>query len=72
MAAALDQAAERWPDEPRSKLLLHLLHEGAVALRKDRGDEVVRREKLVRASSGKYADAFGPGYLRDLREDWPL
>jgi hypothetical protein len=29
------------------------------------------RREAVRASSGKYAEAFGPDYLAELRQDWP-
>ena len=71
VAAALDHAAEHWPGEPRSKLLLRLLRQGAAALERDGEEAVFQRQRAVRASSGAYADAFGPDYLRDLREDWP-
>jgi len=71
VAHALDLAARRWPGEPRSKLLLRLVDVGAAAL----DDEDVLAENHYRdaimASSGKYADAFEPDYLIDLRRDWP-
>jgi len=71
VAHALDLAARRWPGEPRSKLLLRLVDVGAATL----STEDVQAEKRYRdasmASSGKYADAFGPDYLIDLRRDWP-
>ncbi len=71
LARALDRAARRWPGEPRSKLLLRLI---------DVGDDTLKHELLakdeshhaaVTASSGRYAGAFGPDYLRELRADWP-
>jgi len=71
VAHALDLAARRWPGEPRSKLLLRLVDVGAAAL----DDEDVLAENRYRdailASSGQYADAFGPDYLTELRRDWP-
>jgi len=30
-----------------------------------------QRQEAIKASSGKYADAFSAGYLADLRRDWP-
>lgn len=72
MAKALDMAARRWPAEPRSKLLLRLLHAGSAALEQGGSNEVRSRVEAIDASSGKYADAFsGGGYLADLRQDWP-
>ena len=71
LARALDAAARRWPGEPRSKLLLRLVEMAAAIL--DEREEHAERRRLeaVDDSSGKYADAFGPDYLRQLRRDWP-
>ena len=71
VAHAIDLAAQRWPGEPRSKLLLRLLAAGMDALEQnDQHIDHARREAVM-ASSGKYADAFGPDYLDQLRQDWP-
>ena len=72
VAHALDLAARRWPGEPRSKLLLHLVDVGAATLDSEDVRAGNRRRDAILASSGKYADAFGPDYLTDLRRDWPV
>ncbi|MGH3870496.1 MAG: hypothetical protein ACRDSR_03110 [Pseudonocardiaceae bacterium] len=69
VAHALDLAARRWPSEPRSKLLLRLVHAGSIALEQD--ETVRNRRDAIDASSGKYADAFSGDYLAGLRQDWP-
>jgi hypothetical protein len=71
VAYAIDLAAHRWPGEPRSKLLLRLLAAGKEALEQDDQQINHARHEAVIASSGKYADAFGPDYLDELRKDWP-
>lgn len=71
VARALDLAAQRWPGVPRSQLLLRLVTAGAATLADARAAEIERRRSVVEETSGKYADAFPPGYLADLRRDWP-
>jgi hypothetical protein len=68
---ALEVAARRWPDEPRSKLLLRLIQAGSDALQHGDGEAIRSRLAALDASSGKYADAFSDDYLAKLREDWP-
>lgn len=67
---AIDLAARRWPDEPRSKLLLRLVTAGRVALEEGMDLTTRRRQEAIMASSGKYADAFSSDYLANLRRDW--
>lgn len=71
MAHALDIAARRWPTEPRSKLLLRLVHAGSVALEQGHHEITRHRQDAIDASSGKYTDAFSGDYLAELRQDWP-
>ncbi|MGH9104045.1 MAG: hypothetical protein ACRDYD_13855 [Acidimicrobiales bacterium] len=71
MAHALDIAAQQWPCEPRSKLLLRLVQAGGAALEGAQSETIGSRHEAIEASSGKYADAFGGGYLAGLRQDWP-
>lgn len=71
MARALDLAARRWPDEPRSKLLLRLVQAGSDAIEEGHTEEARHRLAAIEATSGKYADVFSDTYLDELREDWP-
>ncbi|MGH3685624.1 MAG: hypothetical protein ACRDRU_27770 [Pseudonocardiaceae bacterium] len=71
VARAIDLAAQRWPGEPRSKLLLRLLDVGGAALEQRQATAIRDRQVAVDASSGKYPDAFSAGYLAELRQDWP-
>lgn len=71
MARALDIAARLWPSEPRSKLLLRLVHAGGAALEQGHDETTRHRQDAIDASSGKYADAFSGDYLAELRRDWP-
>lgn len=71
IARALDQAANRWPGEPRSKLLLRLVEVGGAILEDEVRAEDLTHRAAVLASAGRYAEAFGTGYLDELRADWP-
>ncbi len=69
VARAIDQAAQRWPDEPRSRLIVRAIVTGGEALAQ--GSEVLERQAAIRRLRGSYKDAFDPDYLRDIRADWP-
>ena len=71
VARAIDRAAEQWPGEPRSKLLLRLVDVGGETLEQRERQDADRHRAAVTASSGAYRAAFGPGYLAELRGDWP-
>lgn len=71
LARALDAAARRWPGEPRSRLLLHLVDVAGSVLERDTDDEARRHRPAVDATAGEYSDDFGPGYLAQLRDDRP-
>ena len=71
LARALDRAAQRWPGEPRSRLLRRLLEVGADALLGTQQAATEAHRRAVKATSGAYPDAFPPDYLAGLREDWP-
>jgi hypothetical protein len=71
VARALDRAAKRWPGEPRSKLLLRLVEAGGDMLEDDESADKHDHRSAVLASAGRYAEAFGPDYLAELRADWP-
>lgn len=72
VAAALDDAARRWPEDrsSRSKLLLRLVEEGHQAI-----IDVVEQRRFARLEAisqtrGSLTGSFGPGYLEELRKDW--
>lgn len=70
---ALRDAARRWPedrDHP-GRLLVRLLHLGHRVLRTDADEETARRRAAIRAAAGTLTGAYPPGYLEDLRADWP-
>lgn len=71
MARAIDLAAQRWPNEPRSRLLLRLVDAGRSALEQGREAAIREREAATEATSGKYTGAYGANFLADLRRDWP-
>ena len=71
VARALDAATKRWPGEPRSKLLLRLVHAGGEVLAKAEDGRAARRRKAIELTSDKYAEAFSDSYLVELRQDWP-
>ena len=71
IARAIDLAARRWPGESRAQLLRRLVTVAGTALEGDEGSAATIRQEAIQASSGKYAVAFGPEYLDELRGDWP-
>jgi hypothetical protein len=73
VAAALDEAARRWPDEAgsRSRLLLRLVELGRAQLNGQREQAVAERRRVIAETAGILVDAYPPGYLDELRRDWP-
>lgn len=71
LAEALDRAAKRWPGVSRPQLLVRLALEGDRAAAATREDLTTRRLAAIDELSGSLTGVFGPGYLDDLRADWP-
>jgi hypothetical protein len=71
VARALDRAEKRWPGEPRSRLLVRLVEAGGDMLAIGESADKRNHRSAVLASAGRYAEAFGPDYLAELRADWP-
>lgn len=72
VAAALDDAARRWPEdsESRSRLLLRLVEEGHQAILDRVAVRRASRLEAVRETSGSLSGIYGPNYLDELRRDW--
>lgn len=75
LAAALERAAARWPQDAGSKrkLLLRLIEEGDRALTED-DDRDARRQRRIEAvkrTSGIFTGLYPPGYLEEFRREWP-
>jgi len=71
LAVALDAAARRWPELSRPQLLVRLALEGDHAAQRVHEERRQRRLTAVRRHSGILTGAYGPDYLRKLREEWP-
>jgi hypothetical protein len=71
LAAALDAAAARWPGLSRGQLLVHLALEGHRAAQQAHEEHRQRRLAALRQHSGALTGAYGPGYLTQLRNEWP-
>lgn len=72
IAAALDVAERRWPDEAsRSRLLVRLVVEGHRAMEGRLERDLVQRRDAVTRTSGILTGAYDADYLSRLREDWP-
>lgn len=71
LAAALDAAAQHWPNLSRPQLLARLALEGHGVAQQAQRERRHRRLLAVRQHSGMLTGAYGPDYLRVLREEWP-
>lgn len=73
VARALDDAAERWPEDRdnRARLLVRLVQEGHRAVVHRHEDEVAARREAIASTSGAFTGMYEPNYLDELREDWP-
>jgi hypothetical protein len=68
---ALKIAAAQWPDASRAELVTRLFTAGADALDGVREQRRIDRLAAIRASAGALTGLYQPGYLEELRKDWP-
>ncbi|MCP9491679.1 MAG: hypothetical protein MSC31_17670 [Solirubrobacteraceae bacterium MAG38_C4-C5] len=71
VARALDEAAQRWPHEPRGRLLVRLVEEGRAAINGKRERAAADRHRAVRETAGNLTGVYRRDELQRLREDWP-
>jgi hypothetical protein len=73
LAAAIDEAARRWPEDAgsRSRLLLRLVKAGQIALDAEREGRRKHRLAAVERTAGALTGVYPPGYLERLRREWP-
>jgi hypothetical protein len=71
--AALERAARRWPDDSErpSRLLVRLIESGQHLLDREEAEARERRRKAVRETAGMLTGVYPPGYLEELRSEWP-
>lgn len=73
VARALDAAAREWPDlhGDRAALLRRLIARGYESLHASGAEELARRRAALADLGGIMTGAYPPGYLEDLRREWP-
>jgi hypothetical protein len=68
---ALEVAARRWPEKSTSGQIAALAELGAEVVERQSAEQKEARRRLVEANAGGFEDAYPPGYLEELRQDWP-
>ncbi|MFT3886629.1 MAG: hypothetical protein QM713_00455 [Arachnia sp.] len=70
---ALAAAAKRWPVDSGNpnQLLKRLIAEGRRSIEADNAEGRADRLAVLARVSGAYTGMYEPGYLEDLRGEWP-
>jgi hypothetical protein len=71
LAVALEDASRWWPTLSRGQLVTRLALEGHCATEQARDERRQQRLAAIKRHSGVLAGVYQPGYLEELREDWP-
>ncbi|MDT0156102.1 hypothetical protein Q9R19_00510 [Microbacterium sp. ARD32] len=70
LMAALERAAERWPDASRSELMLRLALEGDRSGIERHARVAVERAREIDALRALVGDLYDPNELEQLRGEW--
>jgi hypothetical protein len=69
---ALELAAAEWPGVPRSELVARLAAAGGESLAAKRATRRSERRRALDQTQGIFGiEVYPPGYLDDLRKEWP-
>lgn len=68
---ALQAAETAWPGASRGERVVRLLQAGADALEAEHAERRSRRLAAIDFSEGSLDAVYEPGYLEQLREEWP-
>ena len=71
LAAAIDTAARKWPDESRTQLLARLARERGEQLRLEDEERLERKRRAWEEAAGMFDGVYLPNELEVLRRDWP-
>jgi hypothetical protein len=69
VAHAIDLASHKWPGRSRAALVSLLILEAAETLEHEAEERLKARRELVERNAGGFD--YEPGYLEELRKDWP-
>lgn len=73
VSEALHAAARKWPEDRHrpTMLLRHLIDEGLKSIEPEAAERRNNRLDALQRISGSYTGLYEPGYLEDLRAEWP-
>jgi hypothetical protein len=73
LSAALQVAAQRWPQDATrpSRLLLRLVQAGERAIAPEQRRVRERRRRAIERHHGQFTGIYPPDYLQKLRSEWP-
>ena len=73
VARALDDAARQWPEDKErpTRLLLDLVREGHRVITDNAARAAADRRAAIEHTNGALTGSYPPGYLDELRGDWP-